>query len=72
MLQCLRSRLINLDNQNDRKKRKYLDDYNHFGFVLLQKSDTEVPQCVICLETLTNDAMRLSGLKLHLTTVHAA
>ena len=54
------------------KKRKYLDDYIEFGFVLLLKGDTEVPQCVICCKTLSNDAMCSSHLKRHLTTAHSA
>ena len=28
------------------KKRKYLDEYIPFGFVCLQKGDTEVPQMI--------------------------
>ena len=54
------------------KKRKYVDDYIEFGFVSLLKGDTEVSQCVICYKTLSNDAMRPSRLKRHLTTAHSA
>ena len=54
------------------KKRKYVDDYIEFGFVSLLKGDTEVPQCVICYKTLSNDAMHPSRLKRHLTTAHSA
>ena len=54
------------------QKRKYVDDYIEFGFVSLLKGDTEVPQCVICYKTLSNDAMCPSRLKLHLTTAHFA
>ena len=43
-----------------------------FGLVSQQKSNTEVPQCVICYKTLPNDAMRLSCSKRHLTTSHSA
>ena len=53
------------------KKRKYVDDYIEFGFVSLLKGDTEVPQFVICYKTLSNDAMRPSRLKRHLTTAHS-
>ncbi|XP_014771809.1 zinc finger BED domain-containing protein 5-like [Octopus bimaculoides] len=52
------------------KKRKYLEEYIRFGFVSLQKSDTEVPQCVICYKTLGHDGMRLSRLERHLRTTH--
>ena len=54
------------------KKRKYLDDYIEFGFVSLQKSNIEIPQCIICYKTLSNDAMRPSRLKRDLTTAHPA
>ncbi|XP_042202990.1 SCAN domain-containing protein 3-like [Homarus americanus] len=53
------------------KKRKYLE-YIRFGFVSLQKGDTEVLQCVICYKTLSNDGMRPSRLERHLRTTHPA
>ncbi|XP_042210129.1 protein ZBED8-like, partial [Homarus americanus] len=34
--------------------------------------DTEVPQCVICYKTLSNDGMRPSCLERHLRTTHPA
>ena len=43
-----------------------------FDLLSLKKGDTEVPQYEICYKTLCNDAMRLSCLKQHLTTVHSA
>ena len=52
------------------KKRKYNEDYIRFGFVSLQKGDTEVPQCVICYKTLSNDEMQPSRLERHLRTTH--
>uniref|UniRef100_UPI00358FE70F protein FAM200C-like n=1 Tax=Myxine glutinosa TaxID=7769 RepID=UPI00358FE70F len=52
------------------KKRKYQDEYIKFGFVALQKGDAEVPQCVICYKTLSNDAMRPTRLERHLRTTH--
>ena len=36
------------------------------------KGDTEVLQCVICYQTLSNDAMSPSHLKHHFTTAHSA
>ena len=54
------------------KKRTYLDDYTEFGFVSLLEGDTEVPQCVICYKTFSNDTRRPSRLKRHLTTAHFA
>ncbi|XP_068243831.1 protein FAM200C-like [Palaemon carinicauda] len=52
------------------KKRKYNEDYIRFGFVSLRKGDTEVPQCVICYKTLSNDGMRPSRLERYLQTAH--
>ncbi|XP_076062498.1 protein FAM200C-like [Oratosquilla oratoria] len=54
------------------KKRKYIEDYIRFGFVSLQRGDTEVPLCVICYKTLSNDGMRPSRLERHLRTSHPA
>ena len=54
------------------KKRKYLNDYIEFGFVSLLKGYTEVPQCVVCYKTLSNNAMHFSRLKRHLNTAHSA
>ena len=52
------------------KKRKYLDDYIKYGFTVISKNGIEMPQCVICYKTLSNDAMRPSRLERHLSTVH--
>ena len=54
------------------KKRKYLDEYIKFGFVSMQKGDIEVPQCVICYKTLSNDGMRPNRLERHLKSLHPA
>lgn len=54
------------------KKRKYNDDYIKYGFVAMRKSDIDHPQCVICYEVLSNDAMRPSRLERHLSTKHTA
>ena len=70
MLQCLRkyvSKIIEMATKN----RKYLDHCIKFRFVSLLKGDTEVPQCVICYKTCSNEAMRLSRFKRHLTTAHS-
>ncbi|XP_042217350.1 SCAN domain-containing protein 3-like [Homarus americanus] len=52
------------------KKRKYLNEYIRTGFVSLQKGDTEVPQCVMCYKTRSNDGMRPFRLERHLRTTH--
>ncbi|CAB3242569.1 unnamed protein product [Arctia plantaginis] len=54
------------------KKRKYNDDYIKYGFVAMNKSGIDQPQCVICYEVLSNDAMRPSRLERHLSTKHSA
>ena len=60
------------DNQNDREKESILMTTFKFDLLSLKKGDTEVPQYEICYKTLCNDAMCLSCLKQHLTTVHSA
>lgn len=54
------------------KKRKYNDEYIKYGFVAIQKNDADHPQCVICYEVLSNDAMRPGRLERHLSTKHSA
>ena len=61
---------ISLKKFMSEKKRKYQDFYIEFGFVALRKDEFEVPQCVICYKTLSNDGMRPSRLKRHLKTTH--
>lgn len=57
---------------NTAKKRKYIDDYIQYGFVSLLKDNVDHPQCVICYEVLSNDAMRPNRLLRHLSTKHAS
>lgn len=52
------------------KKRKYNDDYIKYGFISIIKNDVEHPQCVVCYEVLSNDAMRPNRLERHLLTKH--
>ncbi|XP_042203812.1 zinc finger BED domain-containing protein 5-like [Homarus americanus] len=52
------------------KTRKYIEEYLKYGFTSLSKGDFDVPQCVICLKTLSNDAMRPTRMKRHLTGTH--
>lgn len=49
--------------------RKYHDTYLSFGFIS-STEDIPRPQCVICGERLSNEAMVPSKLKRHLTTKH--
>ncbi|KRY07880.1 SCAN domain-containing protein 3 [Trichinella patagoniensis] len=52
------------------KKRKYDAEYIKYGFVAIKKNGVEVPQCVVCLDTLSNDATRPTRLQRHLHHRH--
>lgn len=52
------------------KKRTYFDAYLAHGFASNNDEDNPRPVCVVCGETLSNEAMVPSKLKRHLTTKH--
>ena len=52
------------------KKRKYNEEYLQYGFTDAAENGQVVPQCVICFEKLSNDALRPNRLKRHLQTKH--
>ena len=52
------------------KKRKYDTNYLKFGFIEATEKGQVVPKCVICLENLSNDALRPSRLQRHLQAKH--
>ena len=52
------------------KKRKYDTDYLKFGFIEATEKGQVVQKCVICLENLSNDALRPSHLQRHLQAKH--
>ena len=52
------------------KKRKYSEDYIKYGFTSITRGSEELPQCVVCYKTLSNDAMRPNRLERHLTGNH--
>ena len=52
------------------KKRKYNEEYLQYGFTDAAVNDQVVPECVICFEKLSNDALRPNRLKRHLLTKH--
>lgn len=54
------------------KKRLFNEDYIKYGFTVLDKNGTQLPQCVVCHLVLSNDAMRPARLERHLTTNHVA
>ena len=52
-------------------KRKYKSDFLRFGFTPVRdKSGRECPQCVLCLEILSNEALKESKLTRHLHSKH--
>ena len=52
-------------------KRKYNEEYIKYGFVSVQHRGECLPQCVICMKTLSNSAMKPSLLKRHLESKHS-
>uniref|UniRef100_A0A3P9L4Q1 DUF4371 domain-containing protein n=1 Tax=Oryzias latipes TaxID=8090 RepID=A0A3P9L4Q1_ORYLA len=51
-------------------KRKYHSDYIQFGFFGTGEEEDPKPHCVLCYETLANEAMKPAKLKRHLETKH--
>ena len=47
-------------------KRKYNTEYIKYGFVSAQHRGECLSQCVICMKTLSNSAMKPNLLKCHL------
>ena len=39
-------------------KRKYSADYIKYGFIAIQHGGDTLPQCVICMKTLSNAALK--------------
>ena len=52
------------------RKRPYNESFLNFGFSFLIKNDIQIPQCVICFKTLTNESMKPSKLREHFVKVH--
>ena len=52
-------------------KRKYNEEYIKYGFVSVQHRGECLPQCVVCMKTLSNSAMKPSLLKRHLESNHS-
>ena len=52
------------------EKRKYYDNYIQHGFTLMLKNGRELPQCVVCFEVLSDQSMKPSFLKRHLSGCH--
>ena len=51
-------------------KRQYSDQYINFGFNELKNRGKSVPQCVVCMKTLSNASIKTSLLQRHSQTNH--
>ena len=51
-------------------KRQYSDQYINFGFIELKNRRESVPQCVVCMKTLSNASTRPSLLQRYLQNDH--
>ena len=52
-------------------KKKYNTEYIKYGFISVQHRGECLPQCVICMKTLSNSAMKSILLKHHLESNHS-
>ena len=52
------------------RKRSYNESFLNFCFSFMMKNDTQIPQCVICYKTLTNESMKPSKLREHFVKMH--
>jgi len=51
-------------------KRKYNPEYINYGFIAILHRGEYLPQCVVCMKTLSNGAMKPSLLIRHLESTH--
>uniref|UniRef100_A0A8C4NE51 BED-type domain-containing protein n=1 Tax=Eptatretus burgeri TaxID=7764 RepID=A0A8C4NE51_EPTBU len=51
-------------------KRKYDPTYIKYGFIAIKRGGKALPQCVVCMKSLCNEAMKPSLLRRHLETNH--
>ncbi|XP_077965569.1 zinc finger BED domain-containing protein 5-like, partial [Styela clava] len=51
-------------------KRNYSPAYIKYGFIAIEHNGEVLPQCVVCMKTLANSAMKPSLLQRHLDTNH--
>ena len=52
-------------------KRKHNAEYIKHGFIAIEHGGECLPQCVLCMKTLSNASMKPSLLKRHLESKHA-
>ena len=55
---------------NNKRKRKYMEDYINFGFTCIISAGKEKPQCVVCSEVLSEESMKPNKLRRHLESKH--
>ena len=53
---------------DNRPKRKYHPTYIKYGFIAIERGGEALPQCVVCMKSLCNEAMKPSLLRRHLET----
>ena len=51
-------------------KRKYYPTYTKYGFIAIERGRESLPQCAICIKTLSKSATKPSLLKRHLERNH--
>ena len=59
-----------MKKEKSTKLRKYDSNYLSMGFTCNGSEEEPKPQCVICFEVLSNEALKPSKLKRHLETKH--
>ena len=52
-------------------KRRYSPEYITYGLIAIQHNGESLPQCVVCMKTLSNVVMKPSFLRRHLESNHA-
>ena len=52
-------------------KRKFSPAYIKYGLIAIEHNGEALPQCVICMKTLANSAVKPSLLQRHLHTNHS-
>ncbi|KAL4152798.1 hypothetical protein QTP88_000631 [Uroleucon formosanum] len=63
-------RNVNSKSTVGTKVRKYNTEYLQLGFTFAGTEDESKPQCIICLEILSNESMKTSKLRRHFETKH--
>lgn len=65
-----RTKLIQNAPKRKAANRKYNPEYIAFGFTFIEEFGIQLPQCVICAEVLSNEAMKPAKLTRHFETKH--